>query len=91
MAEANIKNHAAFIWSVADLPRGDYKQSSMARSSFPRRSSGSTSRRLSQRGVMVLSSTQSHSDAGERATTDDAPISDRDVHAQEGCARRSAL
>ena len=22
-----IKNHASFIWSVADLPRGDYKQS----------------------------------------------------------------
>ena len=22
-----IKNHAAFIWSVADLLRGDYKQS----------------------------------------------------------------
>jgi hypothetical protein len=23
----SIKNHAAFIWSVADLLRGDYKQS----------------------------------------------------------------
>ena len=25
MAETTIKNHAAFIWSVADLLRGDYK------------------------------------------------------------------
>jgi type I restriction enzyme M protein len=27
VAEAAIRNHAAFIWSVADLLRGDYKQS----------------------------------------------------------------
>ncbi|CAN5434153.1 hypothetical protein BH24ACT7_BH24ACT7_06640 [soil metagenome] len=28
MAEgASIDNHAGFIWSVADLLRGDYKQS----------------------------------------------------------------
>jgi type I restriction enzyme M protein len=27
VAEAHINNHAAFIWSVADLLRGDYKQS----------------------------------------------------------------
>ena len=27
MAETTIKNHAAFIWSVADLLRGDYQQS----------------------------------------------------------------
>ena len=27
MAESRINNHAAFIWSVADLLRGDYKQS----------------------------------------------------------------
>jgi hypothetical protein len=27
MSDAVIKNHAAFIWSVADLLRGDYKQS----------------------------------------------------------------
>ena len=26
MAEAKIENHASFIWSVADLLRGDYKQ-----------------------------------------------------------------
>ncbi len=26
MPEADIRNHAAFIWSVADLLRGDYKQ-----------------------------------------------------------------
>ncbi len=26
MPEENIRNHAAFIWSVADLLRGDYKQ-----------------------------------------------------------------
>jgi type I restriction enzyme M protein len=25
MSDSNIKNHAAFIWSVADLLRGDYK------------------------------------------------------------------
>jgi type I restriction enzyme M protein len=27
MSDSSIKNHAAFIWSVADLLRGDYKQS----------------------------------------------------------------
>jgi predicted nucleotidyltransferase len=27
MAETKINNHAGFIWSVADLLRGDYKQS----------------------------------------------------------------
>ena len=27
---ATIRNHAAFIWSVADLLRGDYKQSEPA-------------------------------------------------------------
>ena len=27
VADDTIKNHAAFIWSVADLLRGDYKQS----------------------------------------------------------------
>ncbi len=27
MSSSSIKNHAAFIWSVADLLRGDYKQS----------------------------------------------------------------
>jgi hypothetical protein len=26
-ASETIRNHAAFIWSVADLLRGDYKQS----------------------------------------------------------------
>jgi len=26
MPQADIKNHAAFIWSIADLLRGDYKQ-----------------------------------------------------------------
>ncbi len=26
-APGTIKNHAAFIWSVTDLLRGDYKQS----------------------------------------------------------------
>lgn len=26
MAESTIKNHATFVWSVADLLRGDYKQ-----------------------------------------------------------------
>ena len=27
MADDTINNYAAFIWSVADLLRGDYKQS----------------------------------------------------------------
>jgi hypothetical protein len=30
-----IKNHAAFIWSVADLLRGDYKQSEYGRVIMP--------------------------------------------------------
>ena len=35
MAESNINNHAAFIWSVADLLRGDYKQSEYGRVILP--------------------------------------------------------
>jgi type I restriction enzyme M protein len=35
MAEATIKNNAAFIWSVADLLRGDYKQSEYAKVVLP--------------------------------------------------------
>lgn len=35
MAEAGIKNHAAFIWSVADLLRGDYKQSEYGKVILP--------------------------------------------------------
>ena len=35
MSEATIKNHAAFIWSVADLLRGDYKQSEYAKVILP--------------------------------------------------------
>ena len=37
MAEASsaIKNHAAFIWSVADLLRGDYKQSEYGKVILP--------------------------------------------------------
>jgi len=31
----NIRNHAAFIWSVADLLRGDYKQSEYGRVILP--------------------------------------------------------
>ncbi|MDB4818320.1 type I restriction-modification system subunit M [Acidimicrobiales bacterium] len=31
----NIKNHAAFIWSVADLLRGDYKQSDYGKVILP--------------------------------------------------------
>lgn len=30
-----IKNHAAFIWSVADLLRGDYKQSEYGKVILP--------------------------------------------------------
>src|SRR3954468_12225159 len=30
-----IRNHAAFIWSVADLVRGDYKQSEYGRVILP--------------------------------------------------------
>lgn len=35
MADAVIKNHAAFIWSVADLLRGDYKQSEYGKVILP--------------------------------------------------------
>ena len=36
MAEpATIRNHAAFIWSVADLLRGDYKQSEYGKVILP--------------------------------------------------------
>jgi type I restriction enzyme M protein len=35
MAEGQINNHAAFIWSVADLLRGDYKQSEYGRVILP--------------------------------------------------------
>ena len=34
-ANSNIKNHAAFIWSVADLLRGDYKQSEYGKVILP--------------------------------------------------------
>lgn len=30
-ADGQIRNHAAFIWSVADLLRGDYKRSEYGR------------------------------------------------------------
>jgi len=35
VADAAIRNHAAFIWSVADLLRGDYKQSEYGRVILP--------------------------------------------------------
>ena len=35
MADDTINNHAAFIWSVADLLRGDYKQSEYGRVVLP--------------------------------------------------------
>jgi type I restriction enzyme M protein len=35
MAEPIVKNHANFIWSVADLLRGDYKQSEYGRVILP--------------------------------------------------------
>ncbi len=35
MTTETIKNHAAFIWSVADLLRGDYKQSEYGRVVLP--------------------------------------------------------
>ncbi len=35
MPESSIQNHAAFIWSVADLLRGDYKQSEYGRVILP--------------------------------------------------------
>jgi len=35
MAEAAIRNHAAFIWSVADLLRGDYRQSEYGKVILP--------------------------------------------------------
>ncbi len=33
--QQSIRNHAAFIWSVADLLRGDYKQSEYGRVILP--------------------------------------------------------
>ena len=33
--QATIRNHAAFIWSVADLLRGDYKQSEYGKVILP--------------------------------------------------------
>jgi type I restriction enzyme M protein len=35
MKETTIKNHAAFIWAVADLLRGDYKQSEYGKVILP--------------------------------------------------------
>jgi hypothetical protein len=35
MSDDTIKNHAAFIWSVADLLRGDYKQSEYGKVIMP--------------------------------------------------------
>jgi type I restriction enzyme M protein len=35
MAETRINNHAAFIWAVADLLRGDYKQSEYGKVILP--------------------------------------------------------
>lgn len=35
MSEATIENHTAFIWSVADLLRGDYKQSEYGKVILP--------------------------------------------------------
>lgn len=35
MSDAAIKNHANFIWSVADLLRGDYKQSEYGKVILP--------------------------------------------------------
>src|SRR5205823_501498 len=35
VSDATIKNHAAFIWSVADLLRGDYKQSEYGKVILP--------------------------------------------------------
>jgi type I restriction enzyme M protein len=35
VADGVIKNHAAFIWSVADLLRGDYKQSEYGKVILP--------------------------------------------------------
>jgi type I restriction enzyme M protein len=34
-AEPSIRTHAAFIWSVADLLRGDYKQSEYGKVILP--------------------------------------------------------
>src|ERR1051325_10047915 len=35
MADFNFSSHAAFIWSVADLLRGDYKQSEYGKVILP--------------------------------------------------------
>lgn len=35
MADGQVKNHAEFIWSAADLLRGDYKQSDYGKVILP--------------------------------------------------------
>jgi type I restriction enzyme M protein len=35
VSNESIRNHAAFIWSVADLLRGDYKQSEYGKVILP--------------------------------------------------------
>lgn len=35
MKDSTIKNHASFIWAVADLLRGDYKQSEYGKVILP--------------------------------------------------------
>ena len=35
MAEQSLNNHAEFIWSIADLLRGDYKQSEYGKVILP--------------------------------------------------------
>ncbi len=37
MAEAKIENHASFIWSIADLLRGPYKQGVRSREAWGNR------------------------------------------------------
>ena len=35
MADTRINNHAGFIWAIADLLRGDYKQSDCGKVTLP--------------------------------------------------------
>jgi len=52
VTEVGIKNHAAFIWSVADLFRGDYKQTEYGKFVLPL----TVIRRSGHRSVVLVAS-----------------------------------
>ncbi|MGI8529688.1 MAG: type I restriction-modification system subunit M N-terminal domain-containing protein, partial [Geodermatophilaceae bacterium] len=74
----SIRTHAAFIWSVADLLRGDYKQSEYSRVILPLPCSGGWTACWSRRRTRSCSVPQLWSPGDRRAvlqhvTADDAP------------------